>query len=211
MNELKDILQEEFETSYQINKINKQEAILTSKSNAANSIMIGWTNLGLSISFDSVIGLKNYREVETIMTKVVKESQIQINCFGKTQNTINIFRKIEKNETNYINNDNLRVQIQKIKRIVEDEIESTFDKVSSVQKLAQHVNTLNEKEISEFLSNPTLIRKLAINIVADKEFRIDNEVNRIKGEYHDAEIQYPEVFKNYTNAIEIFDKLIKSS
>ncbi len=211
MKELKDILKNSFEDSFQIGRINKQEAILTSKSNEANSIIIGWTSLGLSLTFDSVIGLKYYAEVESIMTSVINKSQIQVNYFGKQQSTINVFKRLERTEINYKDSDEIKKEICKIKKVVKDEIEPIWDKLDSVQKLANHVNRLNDAELSEFLSNPTLIRKLAINRLADKAYRIEDEIKRIKKEYSDAENQYPKVFNNYSNAINVLEKQLNSS
>lgn len=211
MNEFNNILLEEFGGSYLLNTITRKEAILNSITNSSISIMIGWTNLGLSISLDSVIGLKYFEEVESVMTNVIKESGLQTNYFGGKQNTINIFERIEKNEIRRDEKSDFRLGIQRIRKTVQDKIETKLACLDSIQDLALYVNGLNEVQLSEFLTNPTLIRKLAINKLANNTYKIEDEVEKIKKQYQDAENNYPNIFKNYNKAIEIYSELIESS
>jgi len=181
---LKTVLTNKFENSYDLERINKFGALLNSKSNSTSFIFLDWSFVGFSVAINSIIGLKSYKEIDIIMNQIIKESEIQINYFGDKNCTVNIFKKFNSIEVDYKNQSELIAQIDLIESVIIKDIIPIFDKIEGLKELHDYIEQLNEKELSEFLTNPVLLRKLLIRSQVERIPNLEEEINLIKNQIY---------------------------
>lgn len=203
---MKSYLEEIFSDKFTIKRVNKQGTLLVYKNDVKTSIYIGWTNLGQSISVDSVIGLRYFKEIEELVKPILKEFNIVYPSFGNVESTYNCFKRCSKNEISKDDSIGLKRILDEVSKNILKIEEECFSLTESINDLEFYITKLDDEKISEFLSNPVLIRKYAISYLVNQD---DKELSSMVSEYESAILSYPQIFANHDKALLALDKTLK--
>lgn len=211
---MENVINEIFSSAYQI-KIESDGLTLEKKgSKIPAAIVIDWMSQAESIKLrKGFMALMRFDEVETILQPVLEEYQINKGLWGNWPSTINrIFEysdinvSINKNsrEVDINNKDALREFFTNVKeglKLVEKEF---FNKFSSLKDVYEYMPSLDEEELSEFISNPVLLREMVIKVLCDDNTDIDDLANSVMDEYNESE-QY-----NHSDATQDLSEVLKN-
>lgn len=205
---MKSYLEEIFSDKFNIKRVTKQGGLLAYKKDSNTSIFIGWTNLGQTISIDSIIGLRYFPKIEELIRPILKEYNIVYPSFGNIDSTYNYFIRCSKNE---IDKDDV-IKIRQLLNEVYENIgiieKECFSITETLSDLESYVVNLNEEKLSEFLCNPVLIRKYAINYLVNQD---DKNLSSMVREYENAIISYPQIFANHDKALLALHSILKKN
>lgn len=205
---MKSYLEEIFSNKFNIIRVNKQGSLLTYKDDINTSVYIGWTNLGQSITIDSIIGLRYFEKIEKAVRPILKENEINYPSFGNIESTYNYFVRCSKNEVEKDDNGGIRELLYEVDETIKNIEEDCFNITETITDLKNYIKDFNEEELSEFLCNPVLIRKYAINYLIDQD---DNDLCSMVSEYESAIKSYPQIFANHDKALLALDKHLKNN